>query len=122
MLKGILITLCFLVSTHLHADEQDHTIDFSQFVIWLEDTESLMDYTLREGLVSSCIKDYIKKQSKSYTKIAQGNLYDLIHNFDRITSKIYGKTGKTDNIPYNEKIETLAKVQCELYFNMGMLK
>lgn len=122
MLKGILITLCFLVGTNLYADEQESIIDFSQFVIWFEDTNNLMDYTVKEELVSSCAKDYIKQQSKSYTKIVQDNLYDLIHNFERITSKIYGKAGKTDNIPYSEKVETLAKVQCELYFNMGMLK
>jgi hypothetical protein len=78
--------------------------------------------TVKEEKVSKCIEEYIKKQSKSYSKIAQANLYDLINNFDNIIAKIYGKKGLPDDIPYAEKIELLAKIQCEAYYKMGVLK
>ena len=76
----------------------------------------------KETKVSKCMGEYIKKQSKSYSKIAQDNLYALIHNFDSIVAKVYGKNGLPDDIPYAEKIELLAKVQCEAYYKMGVLR
>jgi hypothetical protein len=118
MLKGIIVTLCLLIGAHLHAEEIHDLPSVSASV---DDPGVLMNPN-KEELVSSCVREYIKKQSKSYTKIVQGNLYDLIHNFDRVTSRIYGNPGKTDNIPYSEKIKTLAQIQCKVYFNMGMLK
>jgi hypothetical protein len=45
-----------------------------------------------------------------------------MNSFDRIISKIYGKKPDVDNTPYSEKIESLAKTQCETYFHMGILK
>lgn len=80
------------------------------------------DLVDREDKVSACVQDYVEKQSKSYAKIAQNNLYDLIRNFDRITSEVYGKKSKIDEIPYEEKIEALANIQCEVYYKMGVLK
>ncbi len=77
---------------------------------------------VREEIVTKCMEEYIKKQSKSYSKIAQANLYNLIHNFDSIIAKIYGNKGLPDDIPYAEKIELLARVQCEAYYKMGILK
>jgi len=84
--------------------------------------EGLSDLVDREDKVNACIDSYIKKQSRSYARIVQNNLYDLIHNFDRITSKIYGKKPEMDEISYDEKLEALARVQCEAYYNMGVLK
>jgi hypothetical protein len=60
--------------------------------------------------------------TKYFSKITQNNLYDLMNSFDRIISKIYGKKPDVDNTPYSEKIESLAKTQCETYFHMGILK
>lgn len=86
------------------------------------DIANLPDLVEKENRVASCVEDYIKKQSKSYSKIVQHNLYDLIHNFDRITSRLYGKKSPKDDIPHSEKIEALAKVQCEAYNAIGVLK
>ena len=82
----------------------------------------LIDVADREEKVGRCMEEYTKKQSKSYAKIVQNNLYDMIHNFDRIASKIYGKKPEEDSIPYEEKIEALARVQCDAYYTMGVLK
>jgi hypothetical protein len=82
----------------------------------------LIDVIDKEIKVNSCVEEYIKKQSKSYAKIAQQNLYDLMHNFDNIVSRIYGKKGIPDDISYQEKIEVLAKLQCDAYYKMGILK
>jgi hypothetical protein len=76
----------------------------------------------KEEKIALCMREYIKKQSKSYAKIAQSNLYDLLNNFDNIVAKIYGKKSLPDDILYAEKIELLARVQCEAYYKMGVLK
>lgn len=119
-------------STIAHANIRDEAalrIDTSPFEVSqiFDDTNSinlvgLSDLIDRQEKVDKCMDDYIKKQSKSYAKIVQNNLYDLIHNFDRITSKVYGKKPVQDDIPYEEKIEALARVQCEAYYTMGVLK
>jgi hypothetical protein len=90
-----------------------------QFVVELKDLPDLVE---KENRVASCVEEYVKKQSKSYTKIVQNNLYDLIHNFDKIVSRVGGKKSDKDDIPHEEKIEALAKVQCEAYNAMGVLK
>ena len=87
-----------------------------------QNTAALVDLIDKEEKVSVCMQEYIKKQSKSYSKIAQDNLYGLIHNFDSIIAKIYGKKGLPDDISYEEKIELLARVQCDAYYKMGILK
>lgn len=82
----------------------------------------LPDYIDHEEKVDRCMEEYIRIQTKSYARIVKNNLYDLIHNFDRITSEIYGKKPPVDETPYEEKIEALARVQCEAYYAMGVLK
>lgn len=82
----------------------------------------LEDVLDRQAKVDRCMEEYVKKQSKSYAKIVQNNLYDMIHNFDKIASKIYGKKPIEDDVSYDEKLEALAKVQCEAYYTMGVLK
>ena len=88
----------------------------------LVDIKSLPDLIDKEEKISRCINEYILKQSKTYSKIAQDNLYNLINNFDNILSKIYGKKPRQDGISYQDKIEALATVQCEAYYTMGVLK
>ena len=80
------------------------------------------DLADKEEKISSCVDEYVKKQSKSYARIVKNNLYDLMNNFDRITSRIYGKKESADEVPYEDKIEALARVQCEAYYTMGVLK
>ena len=77
---------------------------------------------IKEAKIATCIEEYIKKQSTSYTKIVQNNLYDLIHNFNNVVSKIYGKKKLIDETPYEDKIAALAASQCETYYNLGVLK
>lgn len=86
------------------------------------DVEKLIDPIIKEEKINICVRDYIKKQTKSYAKVAQNNLYDLLHNFDKIASRINGKNPPEDEISFEEKIETLAKVQCEAYYAIGALK
>lgn len=124
----ILLSLLLVFSTNAFAKTdipveitpiQVHQLFAEQFAV---DLAYLPDLVERENKVASCVEDYVKKQSKSYSKIVQHNLYDLIHNFDNITSRIYGKKSKKDTIPHEEKIEALAKVQCEAYNAIGALK
>ena len=89
---------------------------------FLPDIKDLVDFVEREEKIAGCVEEYVKKQSKSYSKIAQHNLYDLIHNFDRIASKIYGKKPLADEISYEDKVEALGRVQCEAYHALGVLK
>lgn len=98
---------------------QVHQLFAEQFAVDLADLPDLVE---RENKVASCVEEYVRKQTKSYSKIVQNNLYDLIHNFEGVTSKLYGKKPKKDVIPYEEKIEALAKVQCEAYNAIGALK
>lgn len=90
-----------------------------QNAVYLNTLPDLID---REETVNNCIEEYVKKQSKSYSKIVQHNLYDLMHNFNRIALKIYNKKQQADDISYSEKIEVLGQVQCEAYYAMGALK
>jgi len=83
---------------------------------------NFQDLAIKEEKINRCISTYIEKQTKYFSKITQNNLYDLMNSFDRIISKIYGKKPDVDNTPYSEKIESLAKTQCETYFHMGILK
>lgn len=85
-------------------------------------TIGLLDAVDKEEKMSQCIQEYVKKQAKTYLQTAQGNLFNLIHDFDNLVSKIYGKKGLPDNIPYEEKVAVLAKLQCEAYYKMGVLK
>jgi hypothetical protein len=87
-----------------------------------DDIKTLPDLVDKEEKVSHCIEEYVVKQSKSYSKIAQSNLYDLMNNFNSIVSRIYGKKKVEDDIPYEDKVEALATVQCEAYYAMGVLK
>jgi len=84
--------------------------------------EGLFDLVDREEKTGICIAVYVEKQAKSYSKSSQVNLYDMIHNFGKIVSRIYGGKIEKDNIPHGTKVETLARVQCEAYYALGVLK
>lgn len=87
------------------------------------DIDNLPDLIDREIKVSACISEYIDRQSKTYAKIVQDNLYDLLHNLDKIQSKIYGKKYKDDDkVSRDEKLAALAQVQCDAYYEIGELK
>ena len=120
-----LLLVCSLNVLAKGNDAAEPVITSAQISGMLDDkqnTAALVDLIDKEEKVSVCMQEYIKKQSKSYSKIAQDNLYGLIHNFDSIIAKIYGKKGLPDDISYEEKIELLARVQCDAYYKMGILK
>lgn len=96
-----------------------HKLFDEQYVI---PTIGLIDIVERTEKIDACVEEYKKKQSKSYAKIIQNNLYDLMNNFDRIFSRIYGKKPGADEISYDEKVEVLAKLQCNAYYKMEILK
>ncbi len=128
-MRRILIPLLLFCSSNLFAKDNDVVLDLvitpvqvSRMFVDKIGIANLVDLIDKEEKISVCMQDYIKKQSKSYAKIAQQNLYGLIHNFDSIVAKIYGKKGLPDDISYEEKIELLARVQCEAYYKMGILK
>lgn len=122
MMKRIIFFLLFLYSSISLASIPEVAIlqsfeEQAQIVI-----ESLPDLIDKEEKIARCIDFYILQQSKSYAKIVQNTLYDLIHNFDKITSKIYGKKQTGSDIPYEDKIEILARIQCDVYHAIGTLK
>lgn len=83
---------------------------------------ALFDLVDKENKVSSCVAAYIKRQSRSYTRQTQDNLYNLMNNFDNIISRLYNKQVAPDDITHNEKVEVLARIQCEAFYKMGILK
>jgi len=85
--------------------------------------DGLPDLVYKEKRVGECVADYLEKQSKTYARIVQDNLYDLLHNLNKVESKIYGrKYNNDDKATRDEKLEALAKVQCDAYFEIGVLK
>lgn len=129
-MRRIIFSLLISISVNSYADSPDQNIEtFTPIEIsnLFDKTaaigvEGLIDPIIKEEKINICVDDYIKKQAKSYAKIVQNNLYDLIHNFDKITSRINGKKPPADDISFDEKIETLARVQCEAYYTIGALK
>lgn len=130
IMRRIIFSLLLAISVNSYAESSELNIEtFTPLDISnlfdksnIIEIDGLINLVEKEEKIRICVEDYIKKQSKSYAKIAQNNLYDLIHNFDKITSRIYGKKAPAGNISYDEKIETLAKVQCEAYYTIGVLK
>lgn len=76
----------------------------------------------REEKVESCVVSYLDKKIRSNSKVTKQILYDLMRNFNRITLRIYGKKIESDNTSYEEKLKIVARIQCEAYYNMGVLK
>lgn len=125
-MRRIIFSLLLLCSSALFAKEFDQLPEIvllelfeEQQMVNIGDLPDLVD---KEEKIADCVDDYIKRQSKTYAKIVKNNLYDLIHNFDRITSKIYGKKQEADDMSYEDKIGALAIVQCEAYYTIGVLK
>ena len=83
----------------------------------------LVDLVAKEEKISICIDAYKEKQMKSWAKIPQTNLYEFLHNPERMNARIYGKKDKaSDEVSYEEKIDALATLQCEAYYAIGILK
>ena len=125
-MRRIVFSLLLLFSLNLLAKDVDLPLEIVVLRLFEEqalvDIKILPDLVDKEEKITACVDEYIKRQSKSYAKIVQNNLYDLIHNFDRITSKIYGKKQSVDEMSYEDKIGALAIVQCEAYYTLGVLK
>ena len=129
IMRRIIFSLLIVCSSNLLAKGNDIQVELTPLQVshifdeqHLEDIKTLPDLVDKEEKVSHCVAEYVMKQSKSYSKIAQSNLYDLMNNFNSIVSRIYGKKKVEDDIPYEDKVEALAIVQCEAYYAMGALK
>ncbi len=132
MMNRIIFLFLLIYSSNLFAKNPEllsemTTVPSMQLAYMFEEQttveiKDLVDLIDKDAKVTVCVENYIKKQSKSYSKIVQRNLYNLINDFDRIASGLSGKKPKVDEIPYEDKIEALAKVQCEAYYTMGVLK
>jgi len=134
-MKVIFLCLFLLLSNNLYAEDRNSfvgppenvrvisAIEINEiFDLNYSEETPLIDLVEKEEKISICYQTYTEKQSKSYAKIAQENLYDLIHNFGKIVLKIQGKKPEQDTTTHDEKISALAKVQCETYYKMGILK
>ena len=128
-MRKIIFSLLLICSSNLLAKGNDIHVEVTPLRVYQifeeqykEDIKDLPDLVDREEKVSRCVNDYITKQSKSYSKIAQSNLYDLMNNFGSIVSRIYGKKKIEDDVPYEDKIEALAIIQCEAYYAIGTLR
>lgn len=128
MMRVVLYLLLAYCST-VYAKADEPTMDLSPIQVhqlfdeqYVVDIAVLPDLVERENKLTACVDDYVRKQSKSYSRVVQNNLYDLIHNFEKITSKLSGSKAVKDNMPYMEKIEALARVQCDVYNALGMIK
>ncbi len=95
-----------------------HDYFYQQHVI---DINTIVDLNNREEKIQECVEDYLSKQNRAI-RIVRNNLYDLIHNVDKIYSRIMGKPLPKDDVSYDEKISSLARIQCEAYFDTGVLK
>ena len=83
----------------------------------------LVDLVAKEEKISTCIDSYKEHQIKSWARIPQNDLYEFLHDPERMNARIYGKKDKApDEVSYEEKIEALATLQCEAYYAIGVLK
>ena len=80
--------------------------------------EKLYNLIDKEDSINACIVEYIRTESRSYSRIVQNNLYDLAYNFSKIISKVYGKKILSDNISFDEKLRVMARAQCEEYYTI----
>ncbi len=121
-MRRIIFSLLVLLSLNSYADEIDLPPENALNPVEIVQPAEVVQIVEKENKIGYCVHDYVKKQSRSYAKIAQGNLYDLIHNFKKITKKVYGKKPTEDDITHDEKLEALARIQCEAYYEIGVLK
>lgn len=121
----VLLCLVFLYSSTFaqsaaSAESADIPVLVHPRVIALED--ELAQQRERETKISQCVKDYIEKQSRSSRQRVQRNLYDLLHNFDGVVSRLNNKRIIPDNTSFQERLEAVAKLQCELFYTSKILK
>jgi hypothetical protein len=121
-MRNLILSLLFCITLNSYAEGSD--------IMWVPSTDDTVKITrqfnqnrinLKKEKIRICINDYKEKQSKSYAKIVQKNLYDLMHNIDNISAVIRGKKSSDNDVSYEEKIEALAIVQCEAYYAMNAL-
>lgn len=86
------------------------------------DISKLPDFIDKEEKISICVEEYKARQSRSYARSVQKNLYDLIHNFEGVISRITGNMRSNGHVSLQYKIDALAKIQCDIYYSMGVLK
>ncbi len=84
--------------------------------------ESVIEANVKEEKIAKCASEYMVTQLKSRAKSAKENLYNLIHNFDDIVLILSGSKGNFADKTYEEKLEVLARLQCETYYKIGTLR
>ena len=115
-----LLALAFSTGAHAQADEL-----WVNSVFQMRQVSPLeaVDYTVSYEKFEKCVDGYVKKQSHSYAKAAQSNLYDLVHNFDQVLSKLSNKKiDSKSTVTKEERILALAQIQCNTYHRMGLLE
>lgn len=121
----VLVLLCiiFLCSASLAQTkglpESADTPVQPRVILLEEDTPEQRE---KNAKISQCVKDYIEKQSQSSRQRVQRNLYDLLHNFDSVVSRLNNKKIIPDNTSFQERLEAVAKLQCELFYASKILK
>lgn len=106
----ILLYFLLLISTIVHSQESNE----------ISASEIISTQVNRYNLINECIDKYVEKKAKTSAKV-KINLYDLIYNFDKIDSRLRGKKQTSDSVSFDDKVGTLAKIQCEAYYNIGVL-
>lgn len=119
--------LVLFSTTSLAKDYESINLDSILFLKMFEETNildisKLPDFIDREEKVSACVEEYKARQSRSYARAVQKNLYDLIHNFEGVISRITGNRRGNSDVSLEDKIDALAKMQCDIYYSMGVLK
>jgi hypothetical protein len=135
MMRRLLFSILLICSSNIFAkDEVISTavepdisvLQVSQLFDSSKKLDKITKYTdlvAKEEKITICIAKYVEDQSKSWAKIPQNDLYDLLNNFGKIVSRIEGKKVANDNdVSYDEKLEALANVQCEAYYALGVLR
>lgn len=72
--------------------------------------------------VERCIEEYKTKRPRRGAGVVQDTLYDMIHNFDQVASRLKGRREKKDTVTDEEKLAAIAVIQCETFYSMGVLK
>lgn len=130
MMSKLVFLLFLIFSLNVHAEVDTPSIEvstiqiaqlFDENVVQI-DIKKLPNLVEREEKIESCVADYIKKQSRTYSAIVQNNLYDLLFNFERVIPRLYGKKQEADKVLLADKIEALARLQCEVYYSIRAIK
>jgi len=90
------LILLLAFSAYAEEPEQLWSKEIAQSIVKKEKIEKIEK-------IDKCVVDYIDKQSNTYAKVVQQNLYELLHNLDNMAERIQGKKSPKSDISYKEK-------------------